>query len=47
VDENVGDHQCGFDVIHQLLIRYSTFVRYWRKSGNGPIHVIYRFPEGL
>jgi hypothetical protein len=22
-----------FDVIHQLLIRYFAFVRYWRKNG--------------
>jgi hypothetical protein len=24
----------GFDVTDQLLIRFSTFVRYWRKNGS-------------
>jgi sorting nexin-29 len=32
VDEIIGDHQCGFDVIDQLLIRFSAFIRYWRKK---------------
>jgi len=26
-----------FNVTDQLLIKYSTFVRYWRKTGNGNI----------
>jgi hypothetical protein len=34
VDEIIGDHQCDFDVINQLLIKYFAFVRYWRKNGN-------------
>jgi len=37
------------DVIDQLLIRYSLFVRYWREMGISwdSISVIYRFWEGL
>jgi hypothetical protein len=31
VDEINGIITVGFDVIDQLLIRYSAFVRYWRK----------------
>jgi hypothetical protein len=33
-DESIGDHQCGFLITDQLLIRYSVFVRYWRKSAS-------------
>jgi hypothetical protein len=32
IDEVTGDHQCGFR--HKLLIRFSAFVRYWRKNGS-------------
>jgi hypothetical protein len=43
VNETIGDHQCGFQ--HNRLIRYSVFVRYWRKVGVqwDIISVIYRF----
>jgi len=33
-EEIIGDHQCDFDAIGQLLIIYSAFVRYFRKNGN-------------
>jgi hypothetical protein len=29
--EIIGDHRCGFDITDQLLIRFSAFVRYWRR----------------
>jgi hypothetical protein len=32
--KTIGNHQCGFDVTDQLLIRFSTFIRYWRKNGS-------------
>jgi hypothetical protein len=32
LDEIIGDHQCGFDATDQLLIRFSAFVRYWRRG---------------
>jgi hypothetical protein len=32
--EIIGNHQCGFNIIDWLLIRYSAFVRYWRKNGS-------------
>jgi hypothetical protein len=32
-DKTTGDHQCEFQH-NQLLIRYSAFVRYWRKNGS-------------
>jgi hypothetical protein len=33
IDEITGDRQCGgFGVADQLLIRFSAFVRYWRKN---------------
>jgi hypothetical protein len=31
-DEITGNHQYAFDVIGQRLIKFSVFVRYWRKS---------------
>jgi len=34
VDKTVGDHQCGFNVIDHILIRYSAHVRFWRKNGS-------------
>jgi hypothetical protein len=33
IDEIIGDH-LGFGVTNQLLIRFSAFVRYWRKNGS-------------
>jgi hypothetical protein len=32
-----------FDIIHQLLIRYSAFVSYWRKKWeyNGIVHQLF------
>jgi hypothetical protein len=34
LDEIIGDYHCvGFDVIDQLLFRFSAFVRYWKKKG--------------
>jgi hypothetical protein len=42
VDEIIGDHQCGLDVIGQLVIRYFAFVRYWRKNGSTMgLYIIY------
>jgi hypothetical protein len=32
--ELIRDHQCGFNVTDQLLVRFSAFVRYWRKNGS-------------
>jgi hypothetical protein len=29
----IGDHQCGFEEIRQLLIIYSAFIKYLRKMG--------------
>jgi hypothetical protein len=36
IGEIIGDHQCGFrrNRSTQLLIRFSAFVRYWRKNGS-------------
>jgi hypothetical protein len=34
VDELMGVISVDFDVVGQLLIRYSAFVRYWRKNGS-------------
>jgi hypothetical protein len=34
VDEIIGVINVGSDIIHQLLIRFSTFVRYWTKNGS-------------
>jgi hypothetical protein len=34
VDEITGITSVGFDVTDQLLIRFSAFVRYWRKNGS-------------
>jgi hypothetical protein len=34
VDEIIGDGQCRFNIIDQLLVRYSAFVTYWRQSGS-------------
>jgi hypothetical protein len=34
MDETVGDYQFGFHVTDQLPIRFSAFVRYWRKNGS-------------
>jgi hypothetical protein len=34
VDELLATISVDFDVIHQLLIRYFAFARYWRKNGN-------------
>jgi hypothetical protein len=31
--QNYGDYQCGFEH-NRPLIRYSAFVRYWRKNGS-------------
>jgi len=31
VDKIIGDHQFGYRYSDQLLIRYSAFIRYWRK----------------
>jgi hypothetical protein len=31
IDEIIGDHQCGFRRKRSLLIRFSAFVRYWKK----------------
>jgi len=38
-----------FDVIDQLLVRYSAFVTYWRKMGVwwGSTWLIYRFKQSL
>jgi hypothetical protein len=30
----LGIISVDFDIINQLLIRYSAFVRYWRKNGS-------------
>jgi hypothetical protein len=34
VDEIIGFINVGSDVLDQLLIRFSAFVRYWRKNGS-------------
>jgi hypothetical protein len=34
VDEITGEHWCEFDVIDELLLKYSALVRYRRKNGN-------------
>jgi hypothetical protein len=34
VAEITGDHNVDLKIIVQLLIRYSAFIRYWRKSGS-------------
>jgi hypothetical protein len=34
IDEISGVIRVGFDVTDQLLIRFSAFVRYWRKNGS-------------
>jgi hypothetical protein len=49
VDEIIGNHQCGFRHINQLLIRFSAFVRYWRKMGIqfDSTSAIHRLQEGL
>jgi hypothetical protein len=33
IDEIIVDHQCGFRRNRSLLIRFSAFVRYWKKVG--------------
>jgi hypothetical protein len=30
IDENIGDYHC--DVTDQLYIRYSAFIKHWRKN---------------
>jgi hypothetical protein len=32
IDEINKDHQCGFDVTDQQLLRFSAFIWYWRKK---------------
>jgi len=32
VDEITGDRNVDFNVVHQLLIRYSVFFSQWRKN---------------
>jgi hypothetical protein len=32
IDEIIGDHQCGFRRNSSVLIRFSAFVRHWRKK---------------
>jgi prefoldin subunit 5 len=34
IDEIIGDHQCSIPCNDELLIRFSAFVRYWRKNGS-------------
>jgi hypothetical protein len=34
IDDIIGIIGVGFDVTDQLLIRFSAFVRYWRKNGS-------------
>jgi hypothetical protein len=34
IDEIMGIISVGFDVTDQLLIRFSVYVRYWRKDGS-------------
>jgi hypothetical protein len=45
LDKIFGNINVDFDVIYQLQINYSVFVRYRRKNGNmvGSTSVIYRF----
>jgi hypothetical protein len=45
----MGIVNVDFDVINQLLVRYSSFVRYWRKMRvqSDSISVIYRLQESL
>jgi sorting nexin-29 len=33
IDEIIGDHQRGFRLTGQLLIRFFAFVRYWKNVG--------------
>jgi hypothetical protein len=40
----------GFDVTDQLLIRFSAFVRYWRKNlntMNEAVHQLFRLQENI
>jgi hypothetical protein len=40
IDEIIGNHQLGFDITDQLLIRFSAFFRYCRRNGNTMRHYI-------
>jgi hypothetical protein len=39
----LGIISVDFDVIYQILIRYSAFVRFWRKKWecNGTVHQVF------
>jgi hypothetical protein len=41
MDEIIGDHQCGFDITDQLLIRIFAFIRYWRKNVSTRVHQLF------
>jgi hypothetical protein len=45
----LGIIDVGFDITHQLLIKYCALVRYWRKCGSTMKQCIscHRFQEGL
>jgi hypothetical protein len=40
IDKLLGIISLGFDVADRLLIRFSAFVRYWRKNGSTMIQYV-------
>jgi hypothetical protein len=36
-DEIIGIIIVGFTITHHLLIKFSAFIRYWRKKGHSPM----------